>query len=113
MEPFRRKAPPSALGSSLSSQARLRAAASPRGSGEHSLRFTLMREVLLRYLSPILLDSVLSRALEVRHLSPASLDQQQLAEVAADIMVGLRLFVDEAQLPQLMLELAELVDSPA
>jgi len=72
-----------------------------------------MREVLLRYLSPILLDSVLSRALEVRRLSPTSLDQQQLAEVAADIMVGLRLFVDERYLPQLMLDLAELVDSPA
>ena len=71
-----------------------------------------MREVLLRYLSPVLLDSVLTRALQVRRLSPASLDEQQLAEIAADIMVGLRLFVDEARLSQLMLDLAELVDPP-
>jgi hypothetical protein len=74
------------------------------------LRFALLREVLLRYLSPVLLDSVLTRALEVRNLTPASLDEHQLAEVAADIMVGLRLFVDEDRLSQLMLDLAELLE---
>jgi len=110
MEQFRRKAPPAAVAPSLSSQSRLRAAPSTHGSGEHALRFALMREVLLRYLSPILLDSVLTRALQARRLSPASLDAQQLAELAADIMVGLRLFVDEDRLSQLMLDLAELVE---
>ena len=74
------------------------------------MRFALLREVLLRYLSPVLLDSVLTRALEVRNLTPASLDEHQLAEVAADIMVGLRLFVDEDRLSQLMLDLAELLE---
>ena len=113
MEQFRRKAPPSAFGSSRSSQSRLLAARAAQHSGAHSLHFALMREVLLRYLSPILLDSVVSRALQVRRLSPATLDVRQLAEVAADIMVGLRLFVDERHLPQLMLDLAELVDSSA
>jgi len=113
MDRFRRKATPPAFGSSFSSQSRLRTAPITPGSGEHSLRFALMREVLLRYLSPVLLDSVLSRALEVRHLSTASLTEEQLAEVAADIMVGLRLFVDEDRLSQLMLDLAELLEPSA
>jgi hypothetical protein len=113
MERFKRQATPSAFGASLSSHSRLRAAAVAPGSGEHSLRFALMREVLLRYLSPILLDSVLTRALEVRKLTPASLNEQELAEVVADIMVGLRLFVPEERLSQLMLDLADLLEPPA
>jgi hypothetical protein len=112
MEQPRRKTPPAAFEPSFSSRTRLRAAPSAHGGGEAGLRFALMREVLLRYLSPVLLDSVLTRALQVRRLSPASLDEQQLAEIAADIMVGLRLFVDEDRLSQLMLDLAELVDPP-
>jgi len=113
MERFKRPPPLSTFGSSFSSHSRLRAAARTPGSGEHSLRFSLMREVLVRYLSPILLDSVLTRALEVRHLSPASLGEQDLAELAADIMIGLRLFVAEERLPQLMLDLAELLEPDA
>jgi len=110
MERFKRHATPSTFGSSLSSQSRLRTAGVAPGSGEHSLRFALMREVLLRYLSPILLDSVLTRALDVRKLSPASLNELELVEIASDIMVGLRLFVPEERLPQLMLDLAELLE---
>jgi hypothetical protein len=76
------------------------------------MRFGLMREVLLNYLSPILVDSVLTRALKARRLNATSLTSAQLAEVASDIMVGLRLFVPEARLPTLMLELAELLEAP-
>ncbi len=110
MERFKRPATPASTGSGFSSHSRLRVAARAPGSGEHSLRFSLMREVLVRYMSPILLDSVLTRALEVRRLSPATLSEHDLAELAADIMVGLRLFVAEDRLPQLMLELAELLE---
>jgi hypothetical protein len=110
MERFKRPPTPSTHGSSFSSQSRLRAAARAPGSGEHSLRYSLMREVLVRYMSPILLDSVLTRALEVRHLTPAALTEPELAELAADIMVGLRLFVAADRLPQLMLDLAELLE---
>ena len=81
-------------------------------SGEHSLRYGLVREVLLSYLSPILVDSVLTRALDARHLTAVSLDETQLAELASDIMVGLRLFVPEDRLPTLMLALAEVLESP-
>ena len=81
-------------------------------SGEHNLRYGLVREVLLSYLSPILVDSVLTRALETRGLTAALVDDSQLAELASDIMVGLRLFVPEARLPALMLALAELLEPP-
>jgi hypothetical protein len=65
--------------------------------------------VLLTYLSPILVDSVLTRALQSRRLEAASLDEAQLAELASDIMVGLRLFVPEERLPTLMLALADVL----
>jgi hypothetical protein len=72
-----------------------------------------MRDVLLAYLSPILVDSVLERALSARHLDAATVSGAQLAELASDIMVGLRLFVPEARLPTLMLALAEILESQA
>jgi hypothetical protein len=98
----RQPAVPSA-GSNLSSHSRLRTAlpATPA--------YVQMREVLLAYLSAILLDSVLERALVARRLSAETLTAEQLSELASDVMVGLRLFVPEERLPQLMLELAEVL----
>jgi len=69
-----------------------------------------MRAVLLGYLSPILVDSVLDRAMKARNFAPLMLNDVALSEVTADIMVGLRLFVPESKLSQLMLELAEILD---
>ena len=92
----------------LKSEPRVRAAR--RASGAHNVRLQLMREVLLEYLSPILLDSVLERALHSRRLTVDSVGDRDLAELAADIMVGLRLFVPEERLPQLMLALAEIIE---
>lgn len=66
-----------------------------------------MREVLLRYLSPILVDTVLTRSVHSRRLNPETATPSQVAELAADMMVGLRLFVPEDRLSQLMLDLAE------
>ena len=113
MERFKRYALPAVEGSSLSSHSRLRAARVSAGSGEHALRFSLMREVLLGYLSPILVDSVLDRALAARKLSPNSLTDSELEELVSDIMVGLRLFVDEDRLSNLMLALAEILGAEA
>src|SRR3954452_17281650 len=102
MERFKRDPVPPATGGGFSSQSRMRAGAVAGNSGEHTMRYGLVREVLLTYLSPILVDSVLTRALASRKLSAASLDETQLAELASDIMVGLRLFVPEERLPTLM-----------
>ena len=79
-------------------------------AGQYVTRYGQIRNVLLGYLSPILVDSVLSRAMQARNLSPAALSETTLAELTGDIMVGLRLFVPEARLSQLMLELAECLD---
>jgi hypothetical protein len=73
----------------------------------------MIREVLLGYLSPILVDSVLERAVRTRNLSSKSLTDSELEELVSDIMVGLRLFVDEERLPKLMLALAEILGGEA
>lgn len=113
MERFKRYALPAVESSSVSSHSRLRAARVTPGSGQHALRYTMIREVLLGYLSPILVDSVLERAVRTRNLSSKSLTDSELEELVSDIMVGLRLFVDEERLPKLMLALAEILGGEA
>jgi hypothetical protein len=56
---------------------------------------------------------VLERALQARRLDRGFAQRCELAEIASDIMVGLRLFVPEARLPTLMLALAEILESQA
>jgi hypothetical protein len=68
-----------------------------------------LRSLLLRYLSPILVDTVLDRAMFTRGLSAHTLTVSKRNELAPDIMVGLRLFVEDKRLPELMLELAEII----
>lgn len=111
MERFKRAPARPEPGAGFSSHSRLRAERPTSRSGEHTLRYGLMREVLLTYLSPILVDSVLTRALASRGLDADSLNEAQLAELASDIMVGLRLFVPAARLPILMLALADVLES--
>jgi len=92
-----------------SSGARLRTA----GAGSHELqarRCQQLRQVLMRYLSPVLVDSVLQRALSARGLTQAKLGGVDLAELTSDMMLGLRMFVAEQRLPVLMLELAEILE---
>lgn len=83
---------------------------SPANTGAE--RYQQVRKILLRYLSSILVDSVLDRALAARQLTPASLSSTALSEVTADILVGLRLFVPAARLPDLMVELADILLDP-
>ena len=110
MERIKRDPVPPATGG-LSSHSQLRAGRVAANSGEHTLRYGLMREVLLTYLSPVLVDSVLTRSLEARKLTASSLDAAELAELASDVMVGLRLFVPEERLSTLMLALADVLES--
>jgi|SRR5215207_8345978 len=109
MDRFKRQRAPSVEGPSLSSHSRLRTAPTT-ASGEYAVRYALVREVLLAYLSPILVDSVLERALLTRRATAGSLNEAELAELASDIMIGLRLFVKAERLPQLMLELADALE---
>ena len=45
-----------------------------------------------------------------RQILPHTLTRQELHDLAPDIMLGLRLFVAEKRLPELMLSLAELIE---
>jgi hypothetical protein len=105
MERSKRAPAPAVDAPTLSSHSRLRTA-TPKVSSTYAA----MREVLLRYLSPILVDTVLSRTLRARRLDPETATPSQVAELAADVMVGLRLFVPEDRLSQLMLDLAEILE---
>lgn len=112
MDPYRRR-PPRLDPDSLSgnSETRLRVGARvSAGSGQYPLAYTRVREILLGYLSPILVDSVLDKAMRSRNLVPSTLSASTLAELTGDIMVGLRLFVAAERLPQLMLDLAEVLE---
>jgi hypothetical protein len=73
-------------------------------SGTHSIGVGRLRGVMLRYISCILVDSVLERALRAR---PGA----DLHAITEDCMIGLRLFVEEQELPNLMLELAEVLEA--
>ena len=78
-------------------------------SGTHRMGIAGLRDILKKYISPILLESVLSRAIEhhAREDIPA---EDLLKVVTADCMIGLRLFVKPDLLPELMLELAEFIE---
>jgi hypothetical protein len=69
-----------------------------------------LRTILLRYLSPILIDTVLDKAMFSGGLSAATLTAEKRNELAPDIMLGLRLFVEAKRLPDLMLELVEIIE---
>lgn len=72
--------------------------------------YMALRGLLLRYLSPILVDTVLNQAMFKRRFASHTLTVHELCELAPDMMLGLRLFVDERRLPELMVNLAELLE---
>jgi len=78
------------------------------GSGTFAVGIGRLRTVMARYISPILVDSVLQRALQAHPTATRSTGA--LNTLTEDCMIGLRLFVKEQDLPQLMLELAEILE---
>jgi len=79
------------------------------GSGTFSVGIGRLRATMQRYISPILVDSVLQRALQAH--PPATRSSGALHAVTEDCMIGLRLFVKEEELPELMLELADILEA--
>ena len=111
MDPFRRRqSAEHEFAATHGSEARVRAASPADTSGQHSLGYAQICGILLRYLSPILVESVMQKSMQSRRLSAATLNTAALAEITGDIMVGLRLFVPPERLPDLMLELADVLD---
>jgi hypothetical protein len=111
MSTFRRTRTPAPESTeALRSLTRLRV---QRTTDEAAARYRRVRAILMRYLSPILVDSVLDRTIQARRLTPAWLSPETLGEVTAHILVGLRLFVPAERLPELMVELAAELDTEA
>jgi len=80
----------------------------PGTSGTYSTGIGELRSAMRRYISPILVDSVLQRALAAH--PPTGRGAGALHALTEDCMIGLRLFVNEQDLPALMLELAEILE---
>ena len=73
-----------------------------------------VRVVLGGYISRILVESVLRKAVTAANYSRrGSLTSAQLETIVEDCMVGLRLFVAEEKLPELMLTLTEILTEPS
>jgi hypothetical protein len=79
-------------------------------SGARVSRLALVKVSMARYISPILVNSVLGKAMESRGIQAAyGLPDGAIEAVVEESMLGLRLFVDPHRLPDLMLELAEIL----
>jgi hypothetical protein len=68
---------------------------------------------MARYISPILVDSVLGKAMHSRGLVASMLSDEAIEAVVEESMIGLRLFVDPARLPALMIELTDVLTGTA
>jgi hypothetical protein len=69
-----------------------------------------LEEVLNEYVSGMTSRAVLNGALTRCRLTPRSLQAHDLSSLTEEVMVGLRMFCDPANLPNLMMALAELCD---
>ena len=69
--------------------------------------------LMARYLSDASVHATLGTVLERRGLSPAGLGPEDLPQVVAQAMVGLRMFCDPEKLPELMVDLADYCDEAA
>jgi len=63
-----------------------------------------------RYISPILVASVLGKAMQSRGVSLGFISPEAMEGVVEESMIGLRLFVAPERLPDLMVELAEALE---
>ena len=69
-----------------------------------------LRDALLAYISPLTVDMVLTRTLTAVGITPATLECDQVERVIEAAMLSLRMFVPEDRLPDLMLQLADLIE---
>jgi len=72
-------------------------------------KYDEVRACLERYFSKILVESVLHRAFDRHAMTPEALTLPDLEVLVEDSMVGLRLFVRKDRLPELMVELSDIL----
>jgi tRNA 2-thiouridine synthesizing protein A len=78
-------------------------------SGTHQSWIAQLRAVLRQYISSVLLDSVIQSALE-RNQAQAHKGPALYEAITADCMIGLRMFVSDEDLPELMLALCDFLE---
>jgi len=78
-------------------------------SVQFSRSYARLREAISPYVGTMMCDSALKKVLAERGLTPSSLRENHVADVVADAMRPLRVLVDNAQLPELMVELAGVI----
>jgi tRNA 2-thiouridine synthesizing protein A len=83
--------------------------AASASSGTHQNRTGQLRSVLRQYVSSVLLDSVIQNAFARHELQARSVPELYEA-LTADCMIGLRMFVPDDLLPELMLALADFLE---
>ena len=69
---------------------------------------SLLMGILGRYVSPIMIHSVVSAALGRRRMDASQLGPRHLLEFAEEVMGGVKLFCDPKRLPDLTREVADL-----
>jgi hypothetical protein len=71
-------------------------------SGTRVSRYALVRRCMGNYLSPILVDSILTRATDTCKVSPSRSSDELLPAIVEESINGLRLFVEPGRLPELI-----------
>jgi hypothetical protein len=77
----------------------------PAFSGVRVSRYALVRRCLQSYLSPILVDSILTKAMDAAGVSNRAQTDELLPKIVEHSMSGLKLFVEPARLSELMARL--------
>ena len=71
-------------------------------SGARVSRYALVRRCLAAYLSPIVVDSILTRAMDSCGVASGQRSEDALPEIVEECIKGVRLFVDPSRLPELI-----------
>jgi hypothetical protein len=81
-------------------------------SGIRTSRYALVRRCMQAYLSPILVDSILTKAMDAAGASDRSQTEELLPKIVEHSLSGLKLFVEPDRLSELMARLRVLVGTP-
>ena len=83
----------------------------PQASLPVNPNYVAVKQTLEQYISAILVSSVLHNAQARRGLTSDNASDAELPGLVTEAMIGLRLFVAADKLPELMLELADILES--
>jgi hypothetical protein len=74
-------------------------------SGVHVSRYALIRRCMQAYLSPILVDSILAKAMDACGVAERGNTEELLPQIVEQSLSGLKLFVEPSRLSELVARL--------